>query len=63
MGILVSKKQIADFTGRNFNATIRKWVEEKAFPARKIDGVWHSEGELIRWAFLIEFWERDATML
>ncbi len=47
--VLIGRKSIADYCNRSWKM-IRRWIEEKDFPARKIDGVWESDGELIdRW--------------
>lgn len=48
---------IAGYTGRSW-PTIERWVEEKHFPARKLDGVWTSKENLI------DFWieERIETL-
>ena len=44
--ILTGKKMITTYVGRSW-VTIVKWIEEKDFPARKIDGVWESDTDLI----------------
>jgi hypothetical protein len=44
--ILTGKKQICNFLGRSWR-TVEYWIREKEFPARKIDGVWESDSELI----------------
>jgi len=47
--ILTGKKMITAYVGRSWT-TIRKWAQERNFPARKIDGVWESDTDLIiRW--------------
>ena len=44
--LLTGKKQICNFLGRGW-PTVEKWIIEKNFPARKIDGVWESDSDLI----------------
>jgi hypothetical protein len=44
--ILSGKKTICNFLGRSW-LTVERWIREKNFPARKIDGVWESDSELI----------------
>jgi len=44
---LVGKKAISEFVGRSWG-TIRRWIKEEGFPAKKIDGVWHSDADLVR---------------
>ena len=44
--ILTGSKEIQEFVGRSW-AVIYKWTKERDFPARKIDGVWESDTELI----------------
>jgi hypothetical protein len=44
--ILNGKKDISKFVGRSWS-TIRKWIDEKEFPARKLDGIWEADAELI----------------
>jgi len=44
--ILTGKKRIMAFVGRSW-PTIMLWVEEMNFPARKLNGVWESDTELI----------------
>ncbi len=34
------------FTGRSW-PVIKKWIDEDGFPARKIDGVWEADGDLV----------------
>jgi hypothetical protein len=47
--ILTGKKMICAYMGRSWRM-IQKWIEERSFPARKIDGVWESDTDLIiRW--------------
>jgi len=45
--MLVGKKVISEFVGRSWG-TIRRWIREEGFPAKKIDGGWHSDAELVR---------------
>jgi hypothetical protein len=44
--ILTGKKNICNFVGRSWD-TVERWIRERGFPARKIDGVWESDSELI----------------
>ena len=44
--ILTGKKNICNFLGRSWD-TVERWIREEGFPARKIDGVWESDSELI----------------
>ena len=44
--ILIGRKMIMSFVGRSW-ATIMMWVKQRNFPARKIDGVWESDTDLI----------------
>ena len=44
--ILTGKKSICNFMGRSWS-TIERWIMEREFPARKIDGIWESDSELI----------------
>lgn len=44
--ILVGKKSICSFVERSW-PTVYAWIRTKRFPARKIDGVWESDTELI----------------
>jgi hypothetical protein len=44
--ILTGKKMITAYMGRSWRL-IQKWIDERHFPARKIDGVWESDMELI----------------
>ncbi len=44
--MLTGIKEIQGFVGRSWN-TIRMWIAKKDFPAKKIDGVWESDTELI----------------
>ena len=38
---LIGRKEIAKMTRRSWK-TIRKWIENDGFPAKKLDGVWES---------------------
>jgi hypothetical protein len=60
---LVGKKAIADYVGRNFNATIKHWIDERNFPAKKIDGVWHSHTELVNEWIVKEILEIDSRQI
>lgn len=44
--ILTGKKNICNFLGRSWRI-VERWIMERGFPARKIDGVWESDSELI----------------
>jgi hypothetical protein len=44
--ILTGRKDICSFVGRSWS-TIRMWIDERGFPARKLDGIWESDAELI----------------
>ncbi|MDD5643281.1 MAG: hypothetical protein PHX53_16635 [Syntrophales bacterium] len=44
--ILTGKKNICNFLGRSWD-TVERWIREREFPARKIDGVWESDSALI----------------
>jgi len=44
--ILVGKKAISEFVGRSWG-TIKRWICDEDFPAKKIDGGWHSDGDLV----------------
>lgn len=44
--IINGKKDISKFVGRSWR-TIRMWIEEKDFPARKLDGIWEADADLI----------------
>lgn len=47
--VLQGIDDITTYAQRPWN-TIKKWIEEKNFPARMIDGRWESDTELItRW--------------
>lgn len=43
---LTGQKMIKAFVGRSWD-TIMMWIEERGFPAKKIDGVWESDTDLI----------------
>ena len=43
---LIGRKEIAKMTRRSWK-TIRKWIENDGFPAKKLDGVWESNARLI----------------
>jgi hypothetical protein len=49
---LVGKKEIVAYVRRSW-MTIRRWILEDNFPARKIDGVWESD------AVLVDDWKRS----
>jgi len=44
--VLVGKKEICNFVRRSWK-TIQEWLATRGFPAKKINGVWESDGELI----------------
>jgi len=44
--VLVGKKEIYTFVRRSWK-TIQEWLDTRGFPAKKINGVWESDGELI----------------
>lgn len=44
--IFTGKKQIISFVGR-FWKTIKDWIDNHNFPAKKIDGIWESDSEMI----------------
>jgi len=44
--ILVGKKAISGFVGRSWG-TVKRWIKEEDFPAKKIDGGWHSDSDLV----------------
>ena len=43
---LVGKKDICAYAQRSW-ITVKRWIQKKGFPARKIDGRWESDTELI----------------
>ena len=55
---LTGRKQINVFVGRRWDV-IRKWIDKKGFPAKKIDGIWESDSDLIL-AWRREQIEREA---
>jgi len=44
--ILTGQKDIQHFVGRAWNI-IYRWIKHKGFPARKIDGRWESDSDMI----------------
>jgi hypothetical protein len=44
--MISGKKNICNFLGRSWD-TVERWIREREFPARKIDGIWESDSELI----------------
>jgi hypothetical protein len=44
--ILSGKKEISRFVGRSWEVVYR-WINERDFPARKVDGIRESDTELI----------------
>ena len=55
---MTGRKQINVFVGRRWDV-IRKWIDKKGFPAKKIDGIWESDSDLIL-AWRREQIEREA---
>ena len=45
-GLLVGRDAIEVYVGRSWK-TIIKWIKEESFPAKKMNGVWGSDRELI----------------
>ena len=43
---LIGTKEISDYTGRSW-PTIARWIREEGFPAKKMEGVWESNKDLI----------------
>ena len=43
---LSGQKAIRKYVGRSWS-TIRIWIDDKEFPARKLDGIWEAKVELI----------------
>lgn len=46
--LLNGKKEIRAQTGGRSWKTIRRWIREEGFPAKKIDGRWQSDPVMIR---------------
>ena len=47
--VLSGKKSICNFVGRSWK-TVEEWIIYHDFPAKKMNGVWESDAELItRW--------------
>lgn len=44
--ILTGTKQICSFMGRSWR-TVEKWIINDDFPAKKMNGIWESDAELI----------------
>ena len=44
--VIIGKKQICSFVHRSWK-TIEEWILTRGFPAKKINGVWESDSELI----------------
>ena len=44
--MLTGKKEICNFVRRSWN-TIEEWILKLGFPAKKINGIWESDSELI----------------
>ena len=44
--ILSGQKQIQNFVGRRWDIIIR-WITKRGFPAKKIDGIWESDTDMI----------------
>lgn len=43
---LVGKKEICGYARRSW-LTVRRWIKENKFPAKKIDGIWESSTDLV----------------
>jgi hypothetical protein len=50
--VLSGRKNICNFVGRSWD-TVKGWIQEKKFPAVKLDGVWESYPDMI------DKWRRD----
>lgn len=46
MGALTGKKAIRQYARRSWE-TLERWINERGYPVRKIDGVWESDTRLI----------------
>lgn len=44
--LLTGRKRIQAFVGRSWQ-TVLRWIDEEGFPARKLDGIWESDVELV----------------
>lgn len=44
--VLSGKKRICVFCGRSWQ-TVKRWIMEEGFPARKIDGIWETDSDLV----------------
>ena len=51
--ILSGRKSITNFVDRSWE-TISKWIKENGFPAKKLDGVWEVDAEMI-----IDWWKHQ----
>jgi hypothetical protein len=40
------QKAIRKYVGRSWS-TVRKWIDDKGFPARMLDAIWEADAELI----------------
>jgi hypothetical protein len=52
---LTGKKEISKYAKRSWQ-TVFKWIQEDKFPARKIDGIWESDAELI------DLWKKEKIL-
>lgn len=43
---LNGRKEICAYTGRSW-PTVQNWIDQKDFPARRLDGIWISMTDLI----------------
>lgn len=53
--ILVGKKAICAFCGRSWQV-VKGWIEREGFPAKKMEGVWESDKDLI------SSWRKDQIL-
>lgn len=44
--ILTGRKDICSFVGRSWSTT-RMWIDDRGVPAKKLDGIWEANAELI----------------
>ena len=45
--ILTGRDEIENFVGRSWDRVIKGWIKDDSFPARKIQGRWESDMDLI----------------
>jgi len=53
--MLTGMKQICAFVGRN-KQTVEDWIRTRAFPAKKVNGIWGSDTEMIQ-----AWWRRQLA--